>query len=234
MTQFRPAVTWLALKHKVDILPVYVDGTFRSMPRGAFVPKNRRVGVRIGEPIAAATLASAVEQAGLRPSTATPKMAAGVQTAVEAVRDERRFDLERALDDVLGRKNGAANGKNGHAVNGAPRLDEGNAQARVLSEIFTDLRTRFQKDEVKEPCTWYFSLGEFKEAKWTVQVTKDDCIIVNDKLDGRADCVFKTDAKTFTRIIKDHYIPDVAEFMNGTVKTNNPELLSTFIQVFNL
>ena len=118
---------------------------------------------------------------------------------------------------------------NGHADDAA-----GGGQARVLSEIFTDLRTRFQRDEVREPCTWYFSLGDFKEAKWTVQVTKEACLIVNDKLDGRADCVFKTDAKTFTRIIRDHYIPDVSEFMNGTVKTNSPELLSTFIQVFNL
>ena len=226
MGQFRPALTWLSLKHKIDVLPVYIDGTYRSMPRGAFFPKNRRVGVRIGEPISSATLAAAVEQAGLRPSTAIQKMALVVQRAVEALRDGRRFNLERALDEVLARapKANGLNGKNGHVV-----ADEGNAQARVLSEIFTDLRNRFQKDEVKEPCTWYFSLGEFKEAKWTVQVTKETCLIVNDKVDGRADCVFKTDAKTFTRIIKDHYIPDVAEFMNGTMKTNNPELLSTFI-----
>lgn len=223
--QFRPAVAWLALKHNVDILPVYVDGTFRSMPRGAFVPKNRKVGVRIGEPISARALQAAVDAAGLRPSTAIQKMAVVCQRAVEALRDERAFDLERALDDVLGRA-----AKAGAAV----VVDEGNPQARVLTEIFNDLKTRFQRDEVKEPCTWYFSLGEFKEAKWTVQVTKDDCLIVNDKVDGKADCVFKTDAKTFTRIIKDHYIPDVSEFMNGTVKTNNPELLSTFIQVFNL
>ena len=129
--------------------------------------------------------------------------------------------------------NGHANGAN--ALNGKGKvIDEGNAQARVLTEIFGDLKNRFQKDEVKENTTWYFSLGEFKEAKWTVQVTKENCIIVNDKLDGKADCVFKTDAKTFTKIIKDHYIPDVSEFINGTVKTNNPELLSTFIQVFNL
>ncbi len=227
MGTFRPAVAWLALKHQVDILPVYIEGTHRSMPRGSFVPKNRKVGVRIGKPIAAAALSAAVEQAGLRPSTAIQKMAAVVQKAVEALRDERSFDLEQGLDELLGRapKNGQGNGHVDDAATG---------QARVLSDIFTDLRTRFQRDEVREPCTWYFSLGEFKEAKWTVQVTKEACLIVNDKLDGRADCVFKTDAKTFTRIIRDHYIPEVSEFMNGTVKTNNPELLSTFIQVFNL
>ena len=222
---FRPAVAWLALKHDTDILPVYVDGTYRSMPRGSFMPKNRRVGARIGEPLSAKVLQEATTAAGLRTSAACQKIALVVQKAIEALRDERTFHLERALDEVLGRapKAGAAKVE-----------DEASGANKVLSEIFLDLEKRFQRDEVKENVTWYFSLGEGKETKWTVQVTPERCLVVNDKLDGRADCVFKTDAKTFTRIIKDHYIPDVSEFLNGTVKTNNPELLTTFIQVFNL
>ncbi len=229
MSAFRPAVAWLALKHDTDILPLYVDGTYRSMPRGAFVPKNRRVAVRIGEPISAAVLKAATTEAGLRTSAAVQKISLVVQKAVEALRDERHFNLDKTLDEVLGRtpKNGAL--KNGKAGKGD---DDG--PGKVLTEIFTDLEKRFQNSEVKDPVTWYFSLGEGKEAKWTVQVTPERCLIVNDKLDGQADCVFKTDAKTFTKIIKDHYIPDVSEFLNGTVKTNNPELLTTFIQVFNL
>jgi hypothetical protein len=87
---------------------------------------------------------------------------------------------------------------------------------------------------VKEPATYYFSLGDGKEAKWTVVVTKEGCRIVNDKVEGKADCVFKTDVKMFTRIMREHYIPEVAEFMNGTVKTNDPELLTTFLSLFNL
>jgi long-chain acyl-CoA synthetase len=221
---FRPAVAWLALKHNVDILPVYVDGTYRSMPRGALVPKNRRVGARIGEPLSAAVLKAATAEAGLRTSAASQKVALVVQKAVEALRDERTFRLERVLDEVLGRT----------PKGSSPTRDDEGGTGRVLQEIFIDLEKRFQKDEVKEPVTWYFSLGEGKDAKWTVQVTPERCLIVNDKLDGRADCVFKTDAKTFTKIIRDHYIPDVSEFLNGTVKTNNPELLTTFIQVFNL
>ncbi|MBM4281599.1 MAG: AMP-binding protein [Deltaproteobacteria bacterium] len=232
LAAFRPAVAWLALRHDKDILPVYLDGTYRSMPRGSFVPKNRRVGVRIGEPLSAATLKAATDEAGLRLSAACSKVAVVVQRAVEALRDERSFDLERALDEVLGRQPRAALA--GGAAGAAVIVVEDEGPGKVLNEIFGDLTKRFQRDEVKEPCTWYFSLGDFKEGKWTVRVTKDDCVIVNDKLDGKADCVFKTDAKTFTRIIRDHYIPDVSEFLNGTVKTNNPELLSTFIQVFNL
>jgi hypothetical protein len=57
---------------------------------------------------------------------------------------------------------------------------------------------------------------------------------VNDKLDGKADCVFKSDVSMFQRIVKEHYIPQVSEFLDGTVKTNDPELLTVFVQVFNL
>ena len=220
MGTFRPAVTYLALRHGVDILPVYVEGTYRSMPRGSFVPKNRKLAVKIGEPISAAVLKAATDAEGLRVSVACQKAAWVVQRAVEALRDDRTFDLQRTLDEALGKGS-------------APTADEGGS-ARALLEIFGDLERRFQRTEVKEPVTWYFSLGDAKEAKWTVQVTPETCRIVNDKVDGKADCVFKTDAKTFTRIIREHYIPDVSEFLNGTVKTNNPELLTTFISVFNL
>jgi long-chain acyl-CoA synthetase len=230
MAPFRPAVSYLALKHGLDILPVHVEGTFRSMPRGAFVPKNRNIGVRIGEPISAAKLKAAMDGEGLRPSAASQKATQVVQMAVECLRDGRRFDLQRALDAVLGKHVPARPGaqSNGHALYGESET------ARTLREIFTDLEKRFQPDAVKDPLTYYFSLGEGKETKWTVQVNKDGCRIINDKVDGKADCVFKTDAKTFTEIIRDHRIPDVSEFLNGTIKTNDPDLLTTFLQVFNI
>ena len=147
---FRPAVAWLALKHDVDILPVYVDGTYRSMPRGSLMPKNRRVGARIGEPLSAKTLQEATSAAGLRTSAACQKIALVVQKAIEALRDERTFHLEQALDEVLGRAPRA----------GAVKVeDEASGANKVLIDIFLDLEKRFQREEVKEPVTWYFSLG---------------------------------------------------------------------------
>lgn len=233
MAVFRPAVTYLALRHGIDILPVYCEGTYRAMPRGSFVPKNRRVRVHIGQPISTSALKAAVEAAGLRPATASQKTAMVVQRAVEALRDGKHFVLERALDEALGRKPAlsAGNGKNGH---GASEATESSEAGRALQEIFLDLERRFQGDAVKDPLTYYFSLGEGRDAKWTVQVAKDGCRIVNDKLDGKADCVFKTDARMFTKIIKEHYIPDVSEFLDGTVKTNDPELLTTFLSIFKI
>ncbi|MBI1949266.1 MAG: AMP-binding protein [Deltaproteobacteria bacterium] len=238
MAAFRPAVTYLALRHGIDILPIYCEGTYRSMPRGSFVPKNRRVRVHIGQPISSAALKRATEEAGLRPAAASQKTVLVVQRAVEALRDGKHFVLSRALDEALGKKpalaagsgKGGKSGGNGQDAAGADESEAG----RALREIFQDLERRFQREAVKDPLTYYFSLGEGKDAKWTVQVAKDGCRIVNDKLDGKADCVFKTDARMFTKIIKEHYIPDVSEFLDGTVKTNDPELLTTFLSIFKI
>jgi long-chain acyl-CoA synthetase len=140
MGAFRPAVAYLALKHGVDVLPVHVDGTYRSMPRGAFVPKNRRLAVRIGEPIPAAKLKLATDEARLKTSVACQKAAQVVQKAVEALRDGRTFRLDDALDEVLGRR----------VVAAAPK------QPSVLQGLFKELETRFQAHEVKQPTTYYF------------------------------------------------------------------------------
>jgi len=215
LAPFRSAMTYLALKHDVDVLPVYVDGTHRAMPKGAMFPKNRRVGVRIGAPIPIARLKS--ELADLKMSAACTKAAAIVQSAVESLRDERVFSLDDAIDVALGRRAVAV------VENGSP-----------LGALFDELRARFRKDEVKSAMTYYFSLGNGPDAKWTVKIDPSGCEIVNEKLDGPADCVMKTDVKMFTRIVREHYIPQVSEFMDGTVKTNDPDLLLKFVTAFNL
>jgi long-chain acyl-CoA synthetase len=215
MAAFRPAVAYLALKHGVDILPLYCEGTHRAMPRGSFVPKNRNVEVRIGAPIPAAKLKEVFDGAGLKMSAACQRGAQIVQQAIEALRDGRHFDLDAAIEEALGKR-------------------KVEARANPLEELFGDLERRFDPDNVKSKLTYYFSLGAGPESKWTVQVDKSGCNIFNGKLDEPADCVMKTDVKMFTRIVREHYIPQVSEFLDGTVKTNDPELLTAFVQVFNL
>lgn len=218
MASFRPAITYLALKHGVDILPVFVGGTYRSMPRGSFFPRNRNVNVKIGAPISVEMLQARTDAAGLRLSQACAKTAEVVQMAVESLRDEKTFDVERVVDETLGLK----------------EKDESAASnENPLNDLFGYLQGRFQKDAAADPVTYYFSLGAGPETKWTVKVDKENCEIVNDKA-GSADCIMKTDIPMFTKIVKDKYIPEIGDFMDGTIKTNDPELLLSFVQVFNL
>ena len=46
--------------------------------------------------------------------------------------------------------------------------------------------------------------------------------------------MLKTDVKTFTRIVKEGYVPGFAEFADGRVKSNDPTLLMQFKTAFGL
>ncbi len=50
----------------------------------------------------------------------------------------------------------------------------------------------------------------------------------------QADCVLKTDMRTFERMVREGYVPSMAEFMSGKVKTNNPQHLFSFKSIFSL
>lgn len=58
------------------------------------------------------------------------------------------------------------------------------------------------------PLSFYFTLGSEPEAKWTVRVTPERCEVLQGKaFEGRADCVLKTSAAMFTRIVREGYTP---------------------------
>jgi long-chain acyl-CoA synthetase len=49
--EFFPTLGYLALSFEVDILPIYLGGTFEALPRGGMWPKNTELKVRIGPPL---------------------------------------------------------------------------------------------------------------------------------------------------------------------------------------
>ncbi|MDB4964743.1 MAG: AMP-dependent synthetase and ligase [Myxococcales bacterium] len=63
MVDFKASIGYLALANKVDVLPMYLDGTHDAMPKGSFLPKrdNRGVAARIGRLITYAELKRATE-----------------------------------------------------------------------------------------------------------------------------------------------------------------------------
>lgn len=74
-----PGAAFLALRAGVPILPVGILGTLEAMPKGAWVPRLRKVRVRIGEPFTLTDLGSGRE-------------------ALEAASDR----IMRAIADLLG------------------------------------------------------------------------------------------------------------------------------------
>ncbi len=51
MGRVRSGAAFMATRYQVPIVPVYIDGTFRSFPKGSRWPRPRRVTVVFGEPI---------------------------------------------------------------------------------------------------------------------------------------------------------------------------------------
>ncbi|MFL5321475.1 MAG: AMP-binding protein, partial [Myxococcaceae bacterium] len=51
LSEFYPTLGYLALNYKVDVLPLYLEGTFEALPKGSMFPKSKELRVRIGPPL---------------------------------------------------------------------------------------------------------------------------------------------------------------------------------------
>jgi putative sterol carrier protein len=99
-----------------------------------------------------------------------------------------------------------------------------------IEKVFKGLPKRFNKDNVKKPRTFYFSLGE--KEKWTVELGKEKCTVTKGKPDADADCFFKASEQTFLDVWKGKHTPTAKDFLTGTIKSNNPMLLKEFVEAF--
>jgi putative sterol carrier protein len=98
-----------------------------------------------------------------------------------------------------------------------------------IEKIFKGLPKRFNKANVKEDRTYYFSLGD--EEKWTVHITQDSCSVRKGKSDD-ADCFFKGSPELFLDVWNGTHKLGPTDFLTGKVKSNNPILLKDFVAAF--
>ncbi|MEI8256241.1 MAG: 1-acyl-sn-glycerol-3-phosphate acyltransferase, partial [Deltaproteobacteria bacterium] len=209
--EFKGAIGHLALRHEIDILPVYIGGTYESWSRDATVPTRRDVSARIGPPLAIADLRRLTE--GLRPLEAARRVAQLAQRAVETLHEGSALDLATLEPET---------------VAATPRV-------HPLVRLFDELEKRFKPGAIDAPVSFYFTLGNEPEAKWTVRVSPEGCSVVLGKPEGgSADCVLKTSPEIFTRIVREGFQPGVPEFMSGAIKSNDVTLLETFQKAFHL
>ena len=205
LQDFKHGIGYLQNKVHLTILPLYLRGTHKAMSKGSAVPVSRRLRAHIGRPISAGFLAKETEGKNRIETYAT--IAERLQQAIEALRDGTQYPWEEVI---------------------APKVQSG------VPGVVGGLMDSYDPARVDKEITWYFSIGTGPEGKWTVTVTSHECIIKPGRPAGKADCVLKTDEKTFERIVREGYVPGFAEFMDGRVKTNNPQLLQAFKAVFAL
>jgi long-chain acyl-CoA synthetase len=209
--EFKSAVGHLALHHDVDVLPVWLGGTHRALPKGTTVIRNRSVEARIGLPLEHGEL--------LRLTRGMP--------AVEASRVASRLVRRAVVMLSQGQILDIRTLKPEDVQDSAPPPEPAS-----LAPVFRELEQRFKAGSVAQPISFYFSLGDSE--RWTVRVTEQHCEVVPGKVSSPADCVLKTTPDIFTRIVRERYTPSPAEFLSGSIKSNNIQLLFTFQKVFQL
>ncbi|MEE2756435.1 MAG: AMP-binding protein [Myxococcota bacterium] len=207
LQEFKHGVGYLQQKSQLSVLPLFLRGTYRALPKGAAVPTQRKLTAVIGPVIDHAFIEEQTK--GMNRIETYARIAEILHLAVRALRD----------GDVY------------------PWL-AGETAARGQSEleaIFEELPRRFVPEALSKPTTWYFSLGDKSDGKWTLRAKEDHVEATPGRpSDGNADCVLKTDVKTFTKIVREGYVPSFTEFTDGRVKTNDPNLLMQFKSTFGL
>ncbi len=210
--EFKPAISHLALAHEVDILPVYLGGTYQAMKKGSKIPTKREITARIGPPLEVAELRRLT--AGMKHAAACRRIAELTEQAVRMLERGKVLDLRTLQPD-----DGA------EAVLGE----------HPMVKLFRELEGRFQKGRVDKPLSFYFTLGGGADDKWTLLIEPEACRATRGKPEGgQADCVLKTSPEIFTKIVREAYVPGPMEFLSGQVKSNDVSLLQTFQKVFDL
>ncbi len=208
--EFKPLVGHLALVHGVDVLPLFLGGTHAAMPKGSPVPTKRDLVARIGPPLRVTDLRRLT--AGMTPADAAREVARLAMNAVQALRDGEALDLASTGDRA-----------------------ELAVRENPMVRLFAELSAKFRAGEVERPVSYYVSLGNDEQAKWTVHVDPLKCQVKPGKPDGgAADCVLKTSPELFAKIVRESYVPSPADFLSGAFRSNDVALLMTFQKVFQL
>jgi long-chain acyl-CoA synthetase len=182
------------------------------LPKGNALPKKRDIAARIGPPLEVHELKRLT--AGMKTAVASRKVAELTRQAVLMLKEGKVLvikDLNK-IDDAM------------------PK------QEHPLVLLFRELESKFVPGRVTAPVTYYFTLGNENEAKWTLRIEPNKCEARMGKPEGtgQADCVLKTTAEIFNKICREAYTPSPMEFMSGQVKSNDISLLLTFQKVFDL
>jgi len=99
-----------------------------------------------------------------------------------------------------------------------------------MDNLFKNLGDSFKEGVFEKETTYYFHIGETQK---TITVSSDSFKIEDGKITEKADCFCKMSDEFFKRIWDEGYVPQLKDFVTGEIKSNNPTLLKTFLEMFH-
>jgi hypothetical protein len=99
----------------------------------------------------------------------------------------------------------------------------------TIGKAFRSLPSRFRSGIADKTIVYYFSI---EDEKWTVTVRPDGCDVVKGKVTEEADCFLKTSSEILIKVFQGEYTPSLKDFISGKIKSNRPDLLLTFKEIF--
>ena len=210
LQEFRRGLGWLVMKNKIDVLPVYLDGAYRAIPKGKVIPRSRKLAVHIGPVLSHAFFLEKTKGLARRPMY--EEVSRLSREAVLALKERR--PPEWVAVKAVG--------------NGAAKL-----AGDDLLELFGELCGRYVPGKAERKLSYYFTLGPGENEKFTVRVDEQGAHFHAGK-PSNADCVVKTTPGVLRKIVRQGQMPSLDDFASGAVKTSDGNLLISFQQIFGL
>jgi long-chain acyl-CoA synthetase len=91
LLEFKPTLGYLALTYGVDVLPIYLEGTYDALPKGRLFPKSKKLGVHIGPALGVDELRARVS--GMARSEGYRYATRAAEDAVRALRSGKTLTL---------------------------------------------------------------------------------------------------------------------------------------------
>ena len=99
----------------------------------------------------------------------------------------------------------------------------------MIYDIFTGLAQLYIKGSFACRTTFYFSIEDVKK---TIVLDRETCSVNDGNTGENVDCVCKTTGDFFLKVWNEGYTPGLRDFMNGSIKSNSPQLLQAFMASF--
>lgn len=94
LLEFKPTLGYLALTYEVDVLPLYLKGTYEALPKGTMFPKKKELEVHIGPAMRLADMRAKTQ--GMARSESYRYVTSLAEDSVKALRAGRVLNLDAA------------------------------------------------------------------------------------------------------------------------------------------